>query len=53
VSVVAAEKKYAEAAVAYEQARDLDSVIRLNLQHLDNPQKASPYRLSRFAEEHC
>jgi WD repeat-containing protein 19 len=33
-------KEYAVAAVAYEKARDLDSVIRLNLQYLDNPDKA-------------
>merc|ERR1719393_660853 len=31
---------YREALVAYERARDLDSVVRLYLQHLGEPQKA-------------
>merc|ERR1719440_851096 len=31
---------YKEALVAYERARDLDSVVRLYLQHLGEPQKA-------------
>ena len=36
---LSAERAYAEAAIAYEKAKDYDSVIRLNLQYLDNPQK--------------
>lgn len=35
-----AEKMYAEAAIAYEKAKDMDEVVRLLLHHLDNPQKA-------------
>merc|ERR1719287_349787 len=31
---------YREALVAYERARDLDSVVRLCLDHLNEPQKA-------------
>jgi WD repeat-containing protein 19 len=36
-----AEKAYSEAAVAYEKAKDMDSVVRLNLNFLDNPHKVS------------
>jgi WD repeat-containing protein 19 len=35
-----ASKQYLEAADAYEKAKDIDSVIRLNLKYLDNPGKA-------------
>jgi WD repeat-containing protein 19 len=35
-----AEGKYDEAAVAYEMAKDTDSVVRLLLRYLNNPQKA-------------
>mmetsp|Transcript_4919 Transcript_4919/g.9502 ORF Transcript_4919/g.9502 Transcript_4919/m.9502 type:complete len:1390 (-) Transcript_4919:208-4377(-) len=35
-----AEKDYAAAAVAYEKAKDMDSVIRLMLKFLDNPSRA-------------
>eukprot|EP00899_Mesostigma_viride_P009995 jgi/Mesvir1/18998/Mv18958-RA.1 len=35
-----AERKYEEAANAYEAAGDLDAVIRIHLEHLKNPQKA-------------
>jgi len=46
-----AAKEYATAAAAYEKARDLDSVIRLNLQHLDNPDKAFQIvRVTKSAE---
>jgi WD repeat-containing protein 19 len=34
------ERDYKAAAESYERAKDIDSVIRLNLQHLDNPEKA-------------
>lgn len=34
------EKKYGEAVVAYEKAKDFDSVIRLHLEHLNNPEIA-------------
>ena len=29
-----------EACTAYEKARDLDAVVRLNLDHMRNPQRA-------------
>lgn len=32
--------RYAEAVVAYEHAKQWDSVIRLCLDHLNNPEKA-------------
>lgn len=55
-----AERAYAEAEVAYDKAKDYDSVIRLNLQFLDNPQKAFQLvRTTRSAEgaamvaKHC
>ena len=35
-----AEKKYKEAEKAYERANDFENLIRLNLENLDNPQKA-------------
>lgn len=35
-----AEKKYKEAEKAYERANDFESLIRLNLENLDNPNKA-------------
>lgn len=35
-----ADGKYQEAANAYRMARDLDSVVRLNLDHLNNPEEA-------------
>lgn len=35
-----AEKKYEEAIWAYEKAKDFDSVIRLHLEHLNNPEIA-------------
>lgn len=35
-----AEKDYPAAAIAYEKAKDMDSVIRLMLKYLDNPSKA-------------
>ena len=38
---VAGEGSYAEAAVAYEAAGDLDSVVRLNLDALKNRYKAA------------
>jgi WD repeat-containing protein 19 len=45
------EKSYADAEKAYEKAKDLESVVRLNLQHLDNPQKAfAIVRKARSAE---
>nr|CAH7760831.1 unnamed protein product [Callosobruchus chinensis] len=34
------EKKYTEAVAAYEKAKDFDSVIRLHLEHLNNPEIA-------------
>lgn len=37
----AGEGSYAEAAVAYEAAGDLDNVVRLNLDQLKNPLKAA------------
>lgn len=58
--VCTVEKSYIEAEQAYEKAKDVDSVIRLNLQFLDNPQKAfSLVRTTRSAEgaamvaKHC
>jgi WD repeat-containing protein 19 len=46
-----AEGKLQEAADAYEMARDFDSVVRLQLEHLGNPQKAfALVRMSRSAE---
>eukprot|EP01083_Nonionella_stella_P087344 242955_1 len=46
-----AEGSYSEAAEAYTTAKDLDSVVRLNLFHLDNPQKAfSLVRETRSAD---
>lgn len=35
-----AEKKYEEAIRAYQKAKDFDSVIRLHLEHLNNPEIA-------------
>jgi WD repeat-containing protein 19 len=35
-----ADGKYQEAVKAYRMARDLDSVVRLNLDHLNNPEEA-------------
>jgi WD repeat-containing protein 19 len=35
-----ADGKYREALKAYEMARDMDSVVRLNLDHLNNPEEA-------------
>lgn len=35
-----AEKNYREAEKAYERANDWENIIRLNLDHLDNPEKA-------------
>lgn len=34
------EKKFEEAVIAYEKAKDFDSVIRLHLEHLNNPEIA-------------
>jgi len=34
-----AERAYVDAERAYEKAKDMDSVIRLNLMYLDNPQR--------------
>lgn len=34
------EKKFEDAVVAYEKAKDFDSVIRLHLEHLNNPEIA-------------
>lgn len=34
------EKKYDEAVIAYQKAKDHDSVIRLHLEHLNNPEIA-------------
>lgn len=46
-----AEGSFAEAVEAYEMAKDYDSVIRLNLNQLKNPQKAfAMVRKSRTAE---
>lgn len=36
-----ASKEYAEAAKAYERARDTDNVVRLLLEHLNQPERAS------------
>lgn len=35
-----AEKNYREAEKAYEKANDYENIIRLNLDHLDNPERA-------------
>jgi len=35
-----AQKAYAEAAASYEKAKDMDSVVRIQLEHLSNPQAA-------------
>lgn len=35
-----AEKNYREAEKAYEKANDFENIIRLNLEHLDNPERA-------------
>jgi WD repeat-containing protein 19 len=35
-----ADGKYQEALKAYEMAHDMDSVVRLNLDHLNNPEEA-------------
>ena len=35
-----ADGKYAEAVKAYRMARDLISVVRLNLEYLNNPEEA-------------
>ncbi len=35
-----AEGRYKEAAMAYTSAKDWDSVIRINLDHLQNPEEA-------------
>lgn len=35
-----AEKNYREAEKAYERANDFENIIRLNLDHLDNPERA-------------
>jgi WD repeat-containing protein 19 len=34
------EKNYKEAEAAYERANDFENLIRLNLDHLHNPEKA-------------
>ena len=34
------EKNYKDAEVAYEKANDWESIIRLNLENLNNPEKA-------------
>ena len=36
-----AAREYAEAAKAYERARDIDNVVRLLLEHLNQAEKAS------------
>jgi hypothetical protein len=35
-----ADGEYQDAVKAYEMARDMDSVVRLNLEHLNNPEEA-------------
>jgi hypothetical protein len=35
-----ADGEYQDAVKAYEMARDMDSVVRLNLDHLNNPEEA-------------
>lgn len=46
-----AAKEYAVAAAAYEKAKDMDSVIRLNLLYLDDPQRAfAIVRVTKSAE---
>ena len=35
-----AERKYREAEKVYEKANDFENIIRLNLEHLDNPDRA-------------
>ena len=35
-----ASKNYREAEIAYEKANDYENIIRLNLDHLDNPERA-------------
>ena len=35
-----ADGEYQDAVRAYEMARDMDSVVRLNLEHLNNPEEA-------------
>lgn len=45
------QKDYGAAAIAYEKAKDMDSVIRLNLAYLDNAEKAFQIvRLTKSAE---
>ena len=40
-----------EACTAYEKARDLDAVVRLNLDHMRNPQRAMQVKGITFAEQ--
>ena len=35
-----AERKFREAEKVYEKANDFENIIRLNLEHLDNPERA-------------
>ena len=37
-----AENNFKEAESAYERANDWENIIRLNLDHLNNPEKAKP-----------
>jgi WD repeat-containing protein 19 len=48
-----AEKKYKEAEKAYERANDYESLIRLNLENLDNPQKAKHIFRSKCQTPQC
>ena len=36
INILSAEKQYEEAAKAYEKGRDYESLVRVNLEHLNN-----------------
>ncbi len=48
-----AEGQYKEAEKAYERANDYESIIRLNLDHLDNPEKAKHIFRSKCQTPQC
>lgn len=48
-----AEKQYKEAEAAYERANDYENIIRLNLEFLNNPEKAKHIFRSKAQTSQC
>ena len=48
-----AEKNYKEAEAAFEKANDWENIIRLNLNHLNNPEKAKHIFRSKSQLPQC